>query len=72
MVEQIPTTGAGGFPFRLAILALVTIQSAIGLASGREIGGILAELSGQRPMATTLTTLARLWTPASSHLVRAR
>ena len=51
MVEQIPTTGAGGFPFRLAILALVTIQSAIGLASGREIGGILAELSGQRPMA---------------------
>jgi hypothetical protein len=54
MVEQIPKPDAGGFPFRLAFLALVTVQSAIGLTSGREIGGILAELSGQRPMANDI------------------
>jgi hypothetical protein len=49
--EQIPRPDSGGFPFRSTILALITVQSAFGLVSDREIGGLIAEISGLRPLA---------------------
>ena len=50
-MEQIPRPDANAFPFRSAILGLFAVQSAIGLLGDREIGGVILELSGQRPIA---------------------
>ena len=54
MMEQIPRPDAGGFPYRSAVLGLVAIQSAFGLAGDREIGGLLLELSGQKALANDI------------------
>lgn len=54
MMEKIPKPDAGGFPFRSAVLGLVSVQSALGLAGGNEIGGVIAELSGQRALANDI------------------
>ena len=44
MVEQIPRPEDTSFPFRSAILAFITVQSAIGLLSDNELLGLVTRL----------------------------
>lgn len=43
-VEQIPRPDAGAFPFRAALLALLSVQSGVSLASDRELLGVITHL----------------------------
>ena len=43
-MEQLPRPNAGAFPFRTAILAVLSIQSAFGLAGDNEIGGLVTRM----------------------------
>ena len=53
MMEEIPRPEKG-FPFRTVLLALITVQSSVALVSGRELGGVVQELTGQRPIAADI------------------
>ena len=44
LVEQIPRPDGGGFPFRTVVLALLTLQSAFGLAGESEMGGLITRM----------------------------
>ena len=45
MIEQIPKPEAGQYPFRSAILALLSVQSAFGLARQDEIAGVVTHFA---------------------------
>ena len=45
MLEQIPKPDAGQFPFRTAILALLSLQSAVGLAGQDELAGVVTHFA---------------------------
>eukprot|EP00316_Scyphosphaera_apsteinii_P024231 CAMPEP_0119314186 /NCGR_PEP_ID=MMETSP1333-20130426/32001_1 /TAXON_ID=418940 /ORGANISM="Scyphosphaera apsteinii, Strain RCC1455" /LENGTH=321 /DNA_ID=CAMNT_0007319249 /DNA_START=85 /DNA_END=1050 /DNA_ORIENTATION=+ len=59
-IERIPRPDGGSFPVRTVVLALLSVQSAIGLAGDRELGGVVAELSGQRPLSTDVDYVGSL------------
>ena len=53
-MEQIPSPDSSKFQPRTAILGLVALQSALGLASDTEIVGVIKELTGQAVLANDI------------------